>query len=86
MPVFTTTTTTAAPAAGVAWSDFKPANLKKGWLTSDGSDLKPGCTTDSYSGGNPSASGDLKASLIDSAGNLKQGIVSDGEMKKSVGG
>jgi len=79
-------TCSLAASGGVAWSDFKPADLKKGWLTSDSSDLKPGCTTDSYSGGNPSASGDLKSSLIDSDGNLKEGIVEDGEIKKSVGG
>ena len=56
----------------VSWNQFTPANVRDAWKT--GNNLNKGCTTASYTGGNPSGPQDLKRSIVDASGNIKQGL------------
>jgi hypothetical protein len=64
------------------YSDLDPAALKPS--LSDGTDLKPSITTDSYSGGTPSAPGDLKPSIVYPDGRVKEGLLHRGFLNPSV--
>jgi hypothetical protein len=64
------------------YSDLDPAILKPS--LSDGTDLKPSITTDSYSGGPPSAPGDLKPSVVYPDGRIKEGLLYLGELAPSI--
>ena len=68
----------------VSWNQFIPANVRAAWKT--GGNLNQSCTTDSYTGGNPSGPQDLKRSIVDAAGNIKKGLTNFGDdnLKESV--
>ncbi|TWT51830.1 hypothetical protein KOR42_33030 [Thalassoglobus neptunius] len=65
------------------WVLFIPENLRRSFLTSSG-DLRASLVTTSYSGGDPAGPEDLKASIVDSNGNLKPGLLLAGVLKPSV--
>ena len=68
----------------VSWNQFIPANVRAAWKT--GNNLNGGCTTASYTGGNPSGPQDLKRSIVDESGNIKKGLTNftDDNLKESV--
>ena len=68
----------------VSWALFIPGNLRAGWKT--GANLNDACPTASYTGGNPSSAADLKRSIVDANGNLKQGLTTadDTNIKDSI--
>lgn len=70
----------------VSWNQFRPSRLKSCWTTNGGQDLKSNCTTESYDGGDPSSAADLKTSIVDRDGNLREGLCHDGDLKTSLTG
>ena len=73
------------PDPPVSWTQWQPSRLRACWTTFDGANLKRSHTTDSYSGGNPTAVTDLKPSIADYAtGNLKSGLTIGGDIKPSI--
>ncbi len=67
----------------VSWTEFKAGNLKKGWHDGSGN-LKSGCTTSSYTGGDPSSAADIKSSIVNSAGKIRSGMCTDGDLCASM--
>jgi len=67
----------------VAWTEFTPANLRRSFHDGAGN-LRPSVVTDQYLGGDPAAAGDLKPSIIDSAGNVRAGLIEGSSLKASV--
>ena len=68
------------------YSDFDPANLRKGLLNKDRTGLKPSLTTDLYSGtGVPTNWNQLKPSLRHADGTLRAGLLSsDGTLRAAI--
>ena len=67
----------------VSFTAFQPAVLKPGWT--NGANLKPSCTTASYTGGNPTVATQLKPSICDyQTGNLREGLVVNNALKPSL--
>ena len=68
----------------MSWNQFTPANVRAAWK--NGPNLKPGCTGPTYSGGNPTAPTDLKASMLDGSNNLKKGLTNaaDNGLKERI--
>ena len=65
------------------YSDLVPADLKPS--LSDGTNLKPSITTDSYAGGTPTAAGEVKRSVVYADGTVKPSMTAaDGTLKPSV--
>jgi len=67
----------------VSWTDFKPGNLRRAWHDGNGN-LRAGCTTQSYSGGDPAAAGDIKSSIVDRSGKLRRGLCTGAELCGSM--
>ena len=68
----------------VSFNQFTPANVRDAWKT--GNNLNGGCTTSLYTGGNPTNANQLKRSIVDASGNIKQGLTNaaDNDLADSV--
>jgi len=67
----------------VNWTRFVPAFLRDAFKDSSGN-LKPSVTTDSYTGGNPDGPEDLKPSIVNPDGSLKDGLCLGDDLKPSI--
>lgn len=65
------------------YSDLNPEVLRRGLVDGNGN-LKPGLVTPEYTGGTPSAAGEIKASLRNADGTLKAGLIRGDQLKESI--